>query len=153
STDWQGLGTPNMMTYARRDQAYRDSMVVVDSLKTAKAGIDVHSAFQPFLLPDSLLRQPPHPYRRRFSTEFATGAVGFNSAFGLAGSSVLSVSDFLGNDRFLISTDIFAGSLDETNILAYYYYLPKRWDYGFGVFHYKNYYYSSVTTFGEQFTS
>jgi outer membrane protein assembly factor BamA len=155
STNWQegGLGIPGQATYAVREQAYRDSMVTVDSLKTARAGINVRDASAPFLLPDSLLSQAPHPYRRRFSTEFATGQLGFNSAFGLAGSSILSVSDFLGNDRFLIATDIFSGSLDETNILAYYYYLPKRWDYGFGVFHYKNYYYSNVTQFGEQFTS
>jgi hypothetical protein len=153
STDWHGLGVPGLATYAHRDQVYRDSMATVDSLKAVRAGINPAYAGAPFLLPDSLLSQAPHAYRRRFSTEFATGQLGFNSAFGLAGSSVISVSDFLGNDRFLVSTDIFAGSLDETNILAYYYYLPKRWDYGFGIFHYKNYYYSNVTSLGEQFTN
>ena len=152
STDWREPGFPGMPTYSARYQAYRDSMAVVDSLRTARAGIDVRSANAPYLLPDSILTQPPRPYRRKFSTEFATGQLGFNSAFGLAGSTVISVSDFLGDDRFLISTDIFAGSLDQTNILAYYFYLPKRWDYGFGVFHYKNYYYSRVTSLGEQFS-
>jgi outer membrane protein assembly factor BamA len=140
-----------MPTFAARYQAYRDSMAAIDSVRTYKAGIDVRAANQAFLLPDSILGQPPKPYRRKFSTEFAGGNLGFNSAFGLAGSTVISVSDFLGNDRFIVSTDIFAGSLDETNILAYYFYLPKRWDYGFGVFHYKNYYYSRSTPLGESF--
>ncbi len=147
------VGGASMPGYYARYQAYRDSMATADSLRTLRAGIDVRSANAAFLLPDSLLGQEPKPYRRKFSTEFASGQLGFNSAFGLAGSTVISVSDFLGNDRFLISTDIFAGSLDQTNILAYYFYLPKRWDYGFGVFHYKNYYYSRVTSLGESFAS
>ena len=146
-------GIPGIGSYALRYQSYRDSMTTLDSLKTMLAGIDVRSANAPFLLPDSLLDQSPKPYARKFSTEFAAGQLGFNSAFGLAGSTVISISDFLGNDRFVISTDIFAGALDETNILAYYYYLPKRWDYGFGVFHFKNYYYSQVTSLGESFST
>jgi Tol biopolymer transport system component len=151
SAEWREPGVPGMPTFATRYQAYRDSMATLDSLRIAHAGIDVRSANEAFLLPDSLLGQEPKPYRRKFSTEFASGQLGFNSAFGFAGSTIISVSDFLGNDRFLVSTDIFAGSLDNTNILAYYYYLPKRWDYGFGVFHYKNYYYSRTTPLGEQF--
>lgn len=152
-TTWREPGVPGMTTFANRYQAFRDSMATLDSLRTFRAGIDIRAANEAFLLPDSLLGQAPKRYRRKFSTEFATGQLGFNSAFGLAGSTVISVSDFLGNDRFLVSTDIFAGSLDQTNILAYYYYLPKRWDYGFGVFHYKNYYYSRRTSLGEEFSS
>ena len=30
--------------------------------------------------------------------------------------------------------------------------MPKRWDYGFGVFHYKSYYFSRTTALGESFT-
>jgi len=151
SAEWREPGVPGMPTYASRYQAYRDSMAAVDSVRTLLAGIDVRSVNDPFLLPESTLAQPPKPYKRKFSTEFAGGSLGFNSAFGLSGSTVISVSDFLGNDRFVVSTDIFAGSLDETNILAYYMYLPKRWDYGFSVFHYKNYYYSRTTSLGESF--
>ena len=149
--DWHDVGVPGMPTYSGRLRAYQDSVAYADSVRTAAAGIDFRAANAPFLLPDSLLGQRARPYRRRFSTEFAAGQVGFNSAFGLAGSTALSVSDFLGDDRFYVSTDIFAGSLEEANILAYYYYLPKRWDYGIGVYHYKSYYFSRTTTLGESF--
>jgi Tol biopolymer transport system component len=149
---WGNVGVPGMSAYGERIRAYQDSVAAADSVRTLRAGIDVRDVNAPFLLPDSLLSQRPQPYRRRFSTEFAAGQVGFNSAFGVAGSTALSMSDFLGDDRFYVSTDIFAGSLDETNILAYYYYLPKRWDYGIGVFHYKSYYFSRTTNLGESFT-
>lgn len=150
-SDWRDVGVPGMATYSGRLKAFQDSVATADSLKTLHAGIDVADVNAPFLLPDSLLAQRAKPYRRRFSTEFAAGQVGFNSAFGVAGSTALSMSDFLGDDRFYVSTDIFAGSLDETNLLAYYYYLPKRWDYGIGVFHYKSYYFSRTTSLGESF--
>ena len=149
--DWRDVGVPGMSSYAGRMRAFQDSVAAADSLKMLRAGIDVRDVNAPFLLPDSLLSQTAKPYRRRFSTEFAAGQVGFNSAFGVAGSTALSMSDFLGDDRFYVSTDIFAGSLDETNLLAYYYYLPKRWDYGIGVFHYKSYYFSRTTSLGESF--
>ncbi|MGH7726273.1 MAG: BamA/TamA family outer membrane protein [Candidatus Eiseniibacteriota bacterium] len=151
--EWGDIGVPGQPSYTERARANQDSVAMADSMRVARAGIDVRDANAPFLLPDSILSQEPTPYKRKFSTEFAAGQLGFNSSFGLAGSTVISVSDFLGNHRFMITTDIFAGSLDETNILAYYYYLPKRWDYGLGVFHYKSYYYSSVTSLGESFSA
>ncbi len=150
--EWNDIGVPGQPSYAERTRAYQDSVATADSMRVASAGIDVRDVNAPFLLPDSLLAQEPKPYRRKFTTEFAAGQLGFNSSFGLAGSTAISVSDFLGNHRFRITTDIFAGSLDETNILAYYYYLPKRWDYGLGVFHYKSYYFSRVTSLGESFS-
>ena len=67
-------------------------------------------------------------------------------------ATVISISDFLGNDRFVIMGDIFAGSIDEANIFAYYYSLPKRWDYGLGVFHYKSYYFTRVSGLGEVYS-
>ncbi len=152
ASEWRDLGVPGARGYGDRLRDFQDSLATVDSLRTLRAGIDVRDVEAPFLLPDSILAQRPQPYRRHFSTEFAAGQVGFNSAFGVAGTTALSLSDFLGNDRFYITTDIFAGSLDETNLLAYYYYLPKRWDYGIGVFHFKNYYFSRTTNFGESFS-
>ncbi len=146
------VGVPGVPSYSERLRTYQDSVRTVDSVRVARAGIDPRHIGAPFLLPDSILAQDPQPYRRKFSTEFAAGQVGFNSAFGFAGSTVISISDFLGNDRFVIMGDIFAGSLDETNVFAYYYYLPKRWDYGLGVFHYKSYYFTRVSSLGEVYS-
>jgi Tol biopolymer transport system component len=146
------VGVPGVGTYSDRLRVYQDSVRTADSLRVVRAGIDPRDVNAPFLLPDSLLAQEPQPYRRKFSTEFAAGNLGFNSAFGLAGSTVISISDFLGDDRFVIMGDIFAGSIDEANIFAYYYSLPKRWDYGLGVFHYKSYYFTRVSSLGEMYT-
>jgi outer membrane protein assembly factor BamA len=49
-----------------------------------------------------------------------------------------------------VATDLFGGSLEETNLLAIYNYLPRRWDFGVGVFHFKDYFSSRITTLGEQ---
>ncbi|MFH0778581.1 MAG: BamA/TamA family outer membrane protein, partial [Candidatus Eisenbacteria bacterium] len=62
-----------------------------------------------------------------------------------------SLSDFLGNHRIYVATDFFS-SIEETDILAIYYYLPRRLDLGVGAFHYKSYYFSKTTTLGEEFS-
>jgi outer membrane protein assembly factor BamA len=63
------------------------------------------------------------------------------------------MSDFLGDRSLYIAADLSPGSLDETNALVMYSYLPRRWDLSGGMFHFKNYYQSRVTTLGEQLGS
>jgi hypothetical protein len=113
--------------------------------------IDSTRVTEPFALPDSLMRQKPDRYRTRFSADFAGGGIQYNSAFGFSGSTQVAVSDFLGNHRLYLASDLFTASIGETNIIALYNYLPRRTDYGLGVFHFKNYFYSRATTLGEQF--
>jgi Tol biopolymer transport system component len=117
------------------------------------AVIDTSMVHEPYALPDSLLSQEPQGYRPQFSVEFAGGGLSYNSAFGLSGSTALQISDFLGHHRFYIATDIFSGSLDETNFLGSYNYLPRRTDYGISVFHFKNFMFSRVSSLGEKFVS
>src|SRR5437867_3317634 len=74
----------------------------------------------------------------------------YASNVGFIGASEFVFSDFLGNHNVYISTDVFSNSLSETNALVIYNYLPRRWDFGVGVFHFKNYFSSQVTTLGEQ---
>jgi len=104
----------------------------------------------PFALPDSVLDQPSQPYRVRMAPDYAGGGFYAASGVGFAGSTQFQFSDFLGNHQLFISTDIFSNSLEETNALAIYQYLPRRWDLGAGVFHFKNYFSSRVTPLGEQ---
>ena len=117
------------------------NVAVVDSSRTA----------QPFALPDSLLRQKPAKYQPRFAADFAGGAFQYNSGFGFAGSTLLSISDFLGDRRLQVGADIFSSSLREMNALALYNYLPKRTDYGIGAYHFNNYFFSTITALGERF--
>jgi WD40 repeat protein len=87
------------------------------------------------------------PYRVKFSPDWLAGSFQYSSSFGLGGMTRLSVSDILGNHRINLAIDFFS-SFEETDFLATYYYLGRRIDYGFGVFHFKNYYYSDRTTMG-----
>lgn len=86
-------------------------------------------------------------YKTRFTPDWLAGSLQYSSAFGLGGMTRLSLSDVLGNHRIYVASDLFA-SLDESDFLAVYYYLPRRTDYGFGLFHFKNYYYSDRTSLG-----
>jgi Tol biopolymer transport system component len=102
--------------------------------------------------PDSLSAGPAgeyesKPYKLRFTPDWLAGSFQYSTAFGLGGLTRLSVSDILGNHRIYIASDFFS-SFEETDFLAIYYYLPRRIDYGGGLFHFKNYYYSDRTTLG-----
>jgi hypothetical protein len=90
-------------------------------------------------------------YRIKFSPDWVTGGFEYSSAYGFGGSTQLSLSDFLGNHRVYVATDFFS-SLEETDFVGIYYYLPRRLDVGVGAFHYKSYYYSRTTTLGEEFS-
>jgi Tol biopolymer transport system component len=103
----------------------------------------------PFAVPDSVLSQRPARYRGRLSPDYA-GAGFYASTVGVVGASQFVFSDFLGNHNLYIATDVFSDNLAETNGLAIYNYLPRRWDLGAGLFHFKNYYSSEVTPLGEQ---
>ncbi|KPJ59918.1 MAG: hypothetical protein AMJ46_09095 [Latescibacteria bacterium DG_63] len=103
------------------------------------------------LLPGSLAVAMARPYKVKFSPDWITGGFQYTSAFGFGGNTEISLSDFLGNHRFYIASDFFS-SVEETDVLAIYYYLPRRLDLGVGAFHYKSYYYSRTTTLGEEFS-
>jgi len=90
-------------------------------------------------------------YRIKFSPDWVTGGFEYSSAYGFGGSTQLSLSDFLGNHRIYVASDFFS-SLEETDFVGIYYYLPRRLDLGVGAFHYKSYYYSRTTALGEEFS-
>ena len=92
------------------------------------------------------------PYGARFSVDASRalggGAVYFSSSVGLGMANVITLSDLLGDRRlsFLVN---FYGSIDNSDLAASYFMLKHRIDYGFGAFHYKNYYNSAFTSVGE----
>src|SRR5437867_13001158 len=74
----------------------------------------------------------------------------YASNVGFIGASEFVFSDFLGNHNVYVSTDVFSNSLSQTNALVIYNYLPRRCDLGAGVFHFKTYLASQLTTLREQ---
>ncbi|MFQ6093477.1 MAG: BamA/TamA family outer membrane protein, partial [bacterium] len=76
--------------------------------------------------------------------DIVTGSVGYNSYWGFSGQTMIALSDIMGNHRFYIYTD-FAYSIQNSDFQLTYFYLPRRIDYGLGVFNFRNYYYISET--------
>jgi Tol biopolymer transport system component len=91
-------------------------------------------------IPDTMpLTLGPRKYRIRFTPDVLSGAMGYDTYYGFQGESVLAISDLMGNHRFYLYTSLFY-SLSESDFQLAYYYLPRRIDYGLGVFHLKNYF-------------
>ena len=91
-----------------------------------------------FRLPNGEYRE--FKYKLKFTPDIVTGSVGYNTHWGFTGQTLISLSDIMGNHRFLIYTDLFY-SLQNSNFQLVYFYLPKRIDVGAGIFHFRNYYY------------
>ncbi|HDL78095.1 MAG TPA: hypothetical protein ENH09_00770, partial [Bacteroidetes bacterium] len=76
-----------------------------------------------------------HPYRLKFTPDLVYGNAGYSQFFGVQGSTVLSLSDVLGNQRIDIYTNLFY-DLRNSDYQFAYYYLPRRVNVGIGAFHY-----------------
>jgi Tol biopolymer transport system component len=100
-------------------------------------------------LPDSLRAQEPVPHRPRLSPDRLGVSVFAAPGFGFVASTTLSFGDLMGDHRLSMTIDPFGGSLRETNALAVYRYLPRRWDLDVGVFHFRDYYASRVSAIGD----
>ncbi len=133
-------------TDPRRAVLPPDTMKIVPRITLTERG-------GPFALPDSVLAQASRPYRVRLAPDYAGGGFYAAAGFGFVGSTQLVFSDFLGDHSLYVATDLFSNSIEETNALAVYSYLRRRLDVGFGVFHFKDYFSSRVTTLGEQLDS
>jgi len=144
-----GLEPPSWMG----DERVRDLPPVRDSVAAIVATIPLVENGGPFALPDSVLGQPSSPYHVRLAPDYAGSGFYAASGYGFVGTTQFSFSDFLGNHSLYVATDVFSSSLQETNALAIYSYLPRRWDFGAGIFHFKNYFSSRVSSLGEEFGS
>ncbi len=91
-------------------------------------------------------------YRPRLTIDptgpFGGGGVYYNSAVGLGLANVITLSDLMGDRRLQILLN-FYGSVDNSDLAASYFQLRRRVNLGAGVFHFKNYYNSVITTVGE----
>lgn len=84
--------------------------------------------------PDSVSVIPAiKPYKVKFSLDRFWGGFAYSSSVGTIGSLELSLSDILGNHGIGINLGI-SGKIKDSNILLTYLYLPKRIDYGIGVY-------------------
>ncbi|MFO7659528.1 MAG: hypothetical protein R6V77_01325 [Candidatus Cloacimonadaceae bacterium] len=84
--------------------------------------------------PDSVSVIPAiKPYKVKFSLDRFWGGFAYSSSVGTIGSLELGLSDIMGNHGIGINLGI-SGKIKDSNILLTYLYLPKRIDYGIGVY-------------------
>lgn len=81
-------------------------------------------------------------YSLKFTPDMINAFASYNTFYGIGGMGQVSFSDIMGNHRINLGAQL-QYSLEESNLAISYMYLKKRTNYGFGLFHYKNYYYSS----------
>jgi outer membrane protein assembly factor BamA len=73
-------------------------------------------------------------YKIKFSPDLVYGNANYSSFYGVQGVAQISLSDMLGNHRIYILTSMVI-DLKNSDYAVAYYYLPKRIDYGFELFH------------------
>ncbi len=83
-------------------------------------------------------------YKIRFSPDIISGGAGYSQFFGLQGTSMIMLSDILGNHQINIYTDLFY-NIKNSNFQLAYFYLPRRTDLGVALFHYSYLYYTYYT--------
>jgi outer membrane protein assembly factor BamA len=73
-------------------------------------------------------------YKLNFSPDIIYGNAGYNTFYGVQGSTVMAFSDLLGNHQIVFVTNLLL-DLKNSDYGLQYYYLPGRIDYGIGGFH------------------
>ena len=94
------------------------------------------------------------PYRTRLAPDYIGQGAGisFSTGFGFGLSNSVALSDMLGNHRLGIAFNLYS-DITESDFLASYIYLKNRIDYAAGVYQFKNYFNSRMTSMGETFGS
>ncbi|OQX89904.1 MAG: hypothetical protein B6D65_00845 [candidate division Zixibacteria bacterium 4484_93] len=78
-------------------------------------------------------------YTPRFSADYATASLFYDTFYGIQGQTILLFSDMLGNHRVFLATDLF-NTTDNASFYLSYAYLKRRTDIGGTIFHTKNYF-------------
>ena len=81
-------------------------------------------------------------YKLKFSPDLISGALSYDTYFGLRGQSFIAISDMFGNHTFILATDL-VNTIDQSNFQLFYLYMAKRINYGTGILHTKYYYIDS----------
>ncbi len=81
-------------------------------------------------------------YKLKFSPDFVSGGLSYDTYYGLSGQSYISISDMFGSHTFILATDL-VNTIDQSNFQLFYLYMPKRINYGIGILHTKYYYIDS----------
>ncbi len=73
-------------------------------------------------------------YKLSFTPDIIYGNAGYDTFYGVTGSTIMAFSDLLGNHQIVFVTNLLV-DLKNSDYALQYYYLPNRLDLGFGGFH------------------
>ncbi len=73
-------------------------------------------------------------YKLNFSPDIVYGNAGYNTYYGVQGSTIMAFSDMLGDHQIVLLTNLLFDLKNSDYAIAYFY-LPKRIDYGLQAFH------------------
>jgi len=73
-------------------------------------------------------------YKLNFTPDIIYGNAGYDTFYGVTGSTIMAFSDLLGDHQIIFSTNLLL-DLKNSDYGLEYYYLPNRLDLGFGGFH------------------
>jgi len=76
----------------------------------------------------------PRRYKLNFSPDLIYGSAGYNTFYGLEGSTIFAFSDMLGDHQIIFQCNLIIDLRNSDYGIAYYY-LPGRIDWGFLAFH------------------
>ncbi len=89
-------------------------------------------------------------YKLNFSPDIIYGNAGYNTFYGVTGSTVMAFSDLLGNHQIVFVTNLLL-DLKNSDYGLQYLYLPERIDFGFSAFHSARFVIVNSSTLGEPF--
>ncbi|MBN1351264.1 PD40 domain-containing protein [candidate division KSB1 bacterium] len=77
-------------------------------------------------------------YKVKFSPDIVYGNASYDQIFGMQGNTQIALSDVLGNHRINLYL-LLLSDIRNSNYMVTYYYLPRRIDVGFGLYHFAYY--------------
>ncbi len=87
-------------------------------------------------------------YKLNFSPDIVYGNAGYNTFYGVQGSTIMAFSDMLGNHQIFLLTNLLFDLKNSDYALAYFY-LPRRIDYGIQAFHSARFIYLPTDSLGD----
>ena len=73
-------------------------------------------------------------YKLNFTPDIVYGNAGYDTFYGVTGSTIMAFSDLMGDHQIIFSTNLLL-DLKNSDFALQYYYLPNRIDFGIGGFH------------------
>ena len=73
-------------------------------------------------------------YKLNFTPDIVYGNAGYDTFYGVTGSTIMAFSDLMGDHQIIFSTNLLL-DLKNSDFALQYYYLPNRMDFGIGGFH------------------